>query len=168
MHDPPDEPSPRLASWRWFAAARYSRSCVGASILAEHPLGAFKDWSRGEARLLLGPARTETATLLTGRETVDRTWLRALVLVDQLMTIAILLAAGAGLPASTPGRAALWLLVCAASYLVVVSGGHEAYSRFRVPVTPRLVVLGAAAVMAWRRPSARGRRHPQSRRGRSH
>jgi hypothetical protein len=137
-------------------AARVSRAelRVGVSILAEHPLGAFKDWSKGEARLLLGPARTETATLLTGRETVDRGWLRALVIVDQLITIAILLAAGAGLLLLLLRRldpAALWLLVCAAAYLVVVSGGHEAYSRFRVPVTPLLVVLGAAAVSRYRR-----------------
>jgi 4-amino-4-deoxy-L-arabinose transferase-like glycosyltransferase len=136
-------------------AARVSRAelSVGASILAEHPLGAFKDWLKGEAKLLLGPARSETATLLTGRETVDQTWLRALVLVDQLTTIAILLAAGAGMIMLLFGRikvSELWLLVSTVAYLVIISGGHEAYSRFRVPITPLLVVLGATAVMSWR------------------
>src|SRR5262249_22004726 len=42
---------------------------VGLSILAEHPVGALKSWLRGEAKLLLGPARSETATLLTGDAT---------------------------------------------------------------------------------------------------
>ena len=53
-------------------AARVSRAelRVGLTILREHPVGALRDWAKGEARLLLGPARTETAVLLTGRESV--------------------------------------------------------------------------------------------------
>jgi hypothetical protein len=136
-------------------AAQVSRAelSVGASIVAEHPLGAFKDWLKGEAKLLLGPARSETATLLTGRETADRTWLRALILVDQLLTIAILLAGVAAVIMLLGRRikiGELWLLVSSVAYLVVISGGHEAYSRFRVPVTPLVAVVGATAVMSWR------------------
>ena len=145
-------------------AARVSRAelRVGAAILLEHPLGAFKDWVKGEARLLLGPARSETATLLTGRDTARRAWLRGLILVDQLITIAILLAAGAAIVMLVLRRSELtdlWLLAGSAAYLVVISGGHEAYSRFRVPVTPLLVVLGAAAAAQYaprRRNTANG------------
>ncbi len=46
---------------------------------------------------------------------------------------------------------ALWLLAATVAYLVVISGGPEAYSRFRVPVTPLLGVLAAAGLAAWRR-----------------
>jgi dolichyl-phosphate-mannose-protein mannosyltransferase len=135
-------------------AAKVSRAelSVGLAILAEHPIGAFKDWLRGEAKLLLGPARSETSTLLTGRETADQTWLRALVLIDAILTIAILLSAAAGAAALLTGRIripALWFLFSTAAYLIIISGGHEAYSRFRVPITPFFVVLGAAALMSW-------------------
>jgi hypothetical protein len=132
-------------------AARVSRAemSVGLSILAEHPVGAFKSWLRGETRLLIGPARSETATLLTGDPTVRRTWLRLLVLLEQLVTIGIVLTAAIGAVGVLAGRlrsAGLWFVLVAAAYLIVISGGPEAYSRFRVPVTPLLAVLAAAAL----------------------
>jgi 4-amino-4-deoxy-L-arabinose transferase-like glycosyltransferase len=132
-------------------AARVSRAelGVGLAILADHPVGALKSWARGEAKLLLGPGRQETALLLTGSQSVRGPWLHGLVLVGQLITIVIVLGGALGILGLVTGRIRipeLWLLAAAALYLVVVSGGPEAYSRFRVPVTPLLVVLGAAAL----------------------
>jgi hypothetical protein len=122
---------------------------VGLAIIADHPVGALKSWARGEAKLLLGPGKQETALLLTGNQSVRGPALHGLVLVAQLITIVIVLAGALGLLGLVTGRIRipeLWLLAAAAVYLVVVSGGPEAYSRFRVPVTPLLVVLGAAAL----------------------
>jgi hypothetical protein len=50
-------------------------------------------------------------------------------------------------------RRASLILAVVAIYLVAVSGGPEAYSRFRVPVAPLFAVL-AAAILAWRRTSS--------------
>ena len=127
---------------------------VGLAILSEHLAGAVKSWARGEAKLLLGPGKAETATLLTGDVSVHATWLRVLILVDYVITIAIVAAGLIGIVLLMFGRLAraLWLPAAAVLYLVVVSGGPEAYSRFRVPITPLLAVLGAAAFARWRRP----------------
>ena len=137
-------------------AARVSRAevRVGLAIVAEHPVGAFKDWLKGEVKLLFGPARSETATLLTGRDVARGLWLRSLILVEELVTLVILLGATAGLALSLLRRIRipeLWILISAAVYLVVVSGGHEAYSRFRVPVAPVLAVLVASTCAYLRR-----------------
>jgi 4-amino-4-deoxy-L-arabinose transferase-like glycosyltransferase len=136
-------------------AAQISRAQlrVGLDILAAHPVEAAKSWGRGELRLLLGPARMETAILLTGQPVARRPWLHVLVIVSALITVLTLLAASGSLIGLLVGRIAvreLWILVAAAVYLVAVSGGPEAYSRFRVPVVPLLVVL-AAAGFRWRR-----------------
>lgn len=136
-------------------AAEISRAQlrVGLDVLAEHPVGAVKSWVRGELRLLFGPARAETATLLTGRMAVEGTWLRALVGVNALITILILVAAAVclvGLLIGRIGLPELWIPAIVAIYLVAVSGGPEAYSRFRVPVAPLFAVL-AAALLRWRR-----------------
>jgi 4-amino-4-deoxy-L-arabinose transferase-like glycosyltransferase len=121
---------------------------LGLYILFQHPVGAAKSWARGEAKLLVGPAKAETATLLTGRRHVHSSWLRAVVALAAAVTIGILVlaAAGVGLNRSLD----IWLLVAAAGYLIVISGGPEAYSRFRVPVTPVLAILAAAGVRAVR------------------
>jgi hypothetical protein len=134
-------------------AARISRAelGVGLSILAQHPVGALKSWARGEAKLLVGPARTETAVLLTGSPDVRGPALNALVVVEELVTIVIVVAGGLGILGLLVGRIRrpeLWFLAATVIYLVAVSGGPEAYSRFRVPVAPLLVVLGAGALEA--------------------
>lgn len=134
-------------------AAQVSRAelRVGLSILAEHPVGALKSWARGEAKLLVGPAKTETAVLLTGRQDVRGPALNALVVVEELVTIVIVVAGGVGILGLVVGRVRrpeLWPLAATVIYLVAVSGGPEAYSRFRVPVAPLLVVLGAGALEA--------------------
>jgi 4-amino-4-deoxy-L-arabinose transferase-like glycosyltransferase len=134
-------------------AAQISRAelSVGISILAGHPIGALKSWARGEVKLLLGPAKSETAVLLTGSKDARGPALHVLVVAEQLVTIAIVVAGGLGILGLLIGRIRrpeLWFLAATAVYLVVVSAGPEAYSRFRVPVTPLLVVLGAAALEA--------------------
>lgn len=134
-------------------AARVSRAelGIGLAILAGHPVGALKSWARGEARLLFGPSRQETAVLLTGNASVRGPALHALVVVEQVVTLVIVVAGALGVLGLLTGRIRtpeLWLLAATAVYLVVVSGGPEAYSRFRVPVTPLLVVLGAALAEA--------------------
>ena len=139
-------------------AAQISRAQlrVGLDILADHPVEAAKSWARGEVRLLLGPARMETATLLTGQPLARPQWLHALLLADGLITVLSLLAATASLIGLLTRRIAipeLWILAVVAIYLVAVSGGPEAYSRFRVPVAPLFAVL-AAAILTWRRTSS--------------
>lgn len=134
-------------------AAEVSRAqmSLGLKVLAEQPVGAAKSWASGEFRLLGGPAKTETAMLLTGRQTVSGAPLRALVLVDQLLALLLVLAAGAGMLLVLARRVqhgSLWPLIATVVYLVVISGGPEAYSRFRVPVTPCLAILAAAALAA--------------------
>jgi hypothetical protein len=131
-------------------AARISRAqlSLGTHIQLRHPAGAAKSWARGEARLLVGPAKTETATLLTGREQVREAWLHALVGLAAALTIAVLVLAVAGVASAR--SLGLWILIGAAAYLIVISGGREAYSRFRVPVTPVLTILAASGVRAIR------------------
>lgn len=127
---------------------------LGIEILAEHPVGAVESWAKGEARLLGGPAKTETATLLTGRARVTGAPLLGLVALSQLVTILLVVAGGAGIVGLLVRRLeprALWISAVTVLYLVVISGGPEAYSRFRVPVTPCLAVLGVAAVAFRRR-----------------
>jgi 4-amino-4-deoxy-L-arabinose transferase-like glycosyltransferase len=124
-------------------AAQISKTqlSLGVHILLQHPTGAFKSWARGEGKLLVGPAKTETATLLTGREQVRGAWLHALIGLNAAITIAVLALAVAGV--ATARSFELWILIAAAAYLIVISGGPEAYSRFRVPVTPVLAILAA-------------------------
>jgi 4-amino-4-deoxy-L-arabinose transferase-like glycosyltransferase len=131
-------------------AAKISRAqlSLGVHILLRHPAGAFKSWVRGEAKLLVGPAKTETATLLTGREQVRGAWLHALIGLDAAITIAVLVLAVAGVASAR--SLGLWILIGAAANLIVISGGPEAYSRFRVPVTPVLAVLAASGMRAIR------------------
>jgi 4-amino-4-deoxy-L-arabinose transferase-like glycosyltransferase len=131
-------------------SARISKAqlSLGVHILLHHPTGAFKSWARGEAKLLLGPAKAETATLLTGRQQVRATSLRALIGIDAAITIAVLVLAVIGVTAAR--TLDLWLLIGAAVYLIVISGGPEAYSRFRVPAAPLLAILAAAGVRAVR------------------
>jgi 4-amino-4-deoxy-L-arabinose transferase-like glycosyltransferase len=119
---------------------------LGVRILLRHPAGALESWARGEAKLLVGPAKAETATLLTGRQEVRATWLRALIGVDAAITIAVLVLAVVGVAFAR--SLDLWLLIGAATYLIVISGGPEAYSRFRVPITPLLAILAAAGLRA--------------------
>jgi hypothetical protein len=41
------------------------------------------------------------------------------------------------------------LLALTAMYIIVVSSGPEAYSRFRAPIMPLLCILAAEGFMAW-------------------
>ena len=60
---------------------------LGLRILRAHPVDAAKSWARGIGKLLVGPARSETSILLTGKQSSHASWFRALVLVDALITI---------------------------------------------------------------------------------
>jgi hypothetical protein len=122
---------------------------VGLAILAEHPVGAFKSWLRGEGRLLAGPAKAETARLLTGDKGASRGWLRLLVLLNEAITLIIVIGGIVGIAVLVVRRinsAGLWMAAVVVAYLVIVSGGPEAYSRFRVPVVPFLAFLTAGLV----------------------
>ena len=48
-------------------------------------------------------------------------------------------------------NAAIWLVLGAAAYFLVISGGPEAYSRFRYPLMPIVCLLAAVGA-----PSVRG------------
>ena len=129
---------------------------LGLRIVRAHPVDAAKSWARGIGKLLVGPARSETSILLTGRQSSHASWFRALVFVDALVTIAIVLAATCGVVLLLFRRLDapdLWILAAISLYLIVISGGPETYSRFRVPVAPLLAVLAAAAPLGARRRS---------------
>src|SRR5205085_8918952 len=79
---------------------------LGVHILVRHPVGAFKDWAAGEARLLLGPGKSETATLLTGKEGLGPAGRRGRVGRDALVRIAPGPSGGPGGVALPRGRAA--------------------------------------------------------------
>ena len=124
---------------------------LGLRILREHPVDAAKSWARGVSKLLVGPARSETSNLLTGRLSVRAGWLRALVLVDALVTVAVVLAAACAVVLLLLRRLdvpELWIPAAISIYLIAISGGPETYSRFRVPVAPLLAVLAAATASA--------------------
>ena len=74
------------------APNRRSGSRFSLNILLE-PSRTGREGRRG---LLLGPARSETATLLTGDAVANPTWLRLLVFLDQLITGAIVIGAATG------------------------------------------------------------------------
>ncbi len=129
---------------------------VGARILLHHPKGAVKTWAKGEMRLLVGPAKAELAILLTGHKVAHASWLRALQYLAAVLTAVLVLGGAAGLLVLLAGpkrSVALWVMATIIVYLVVISGGPEAYSRFRVPITPLLAVfasLGLARLLAHR------------------
>ena len=132
-------------------AARESRAefSLGLSIDRMHPVGAFKDWVKGEVRLLVGPARSETDSLLSGHASSGSIWLRAVVVLEEAMTLVLVVLAVVCVLLLVAGRLVireLWMLVAVAAYLVVASGGFAAYSRFRVPIDPIFAVLAASAV----------------------
>jgi 4-amino-4-deoxy-L-arabinose transferase-like glycosyltransferase len=131
------------------AAVSRAELRVGLTILAHHPVGAFKDWSQGEARLLFGGSRSETTMLLTGTTERSQTWVRVLAAAEVFVAVATVAAAAAGaalwlLRGRRPRE--LWLVLLAGLYLIVISGGHESYSRFRVPVEPLVALFAAIAV----------------------
>lgn len=129
---------------------------LGLGIVAHHPIGAAKSWFKGAVRILFGPGKGDLTTLLTGRAKSQSLPMRGLLIVEEIITAVVVLAALIGAIAVLRGRTGreLYIPLAIVVYLVVVSAGPEAYSRFRVGLEPFIVMLAAIGVFSWR-PGAR-------------
>lgn len=124
---------------------RLERSIAVRELLA-HPLGAMTVTGKGVATQLLGPGRDPVSSRLAvpADHPVVRTF--SYVTISLLVIVYLLAFVGA---ASGPFRGrvrALWLPVLLAGYLVAISAGGEAYSRFRVPAMPFLALPAGYAI----------------------
>lgn len=117
----------------------------GTAILTSDPSAVALDWVAAAARTVFGRETSEWAALF-GFETFSRPWdiVRVLLTVVWLPLLAVgvigMLRVRWDIPLVLPG-----LLVC--TYLLVLSAGPEAYSRFRVPCLPFFSVFAAAGVI---------------------
>jgi hypothetical protein len=120
------------------------RDCRRAAreILMASPGIAAKQFVAGWFKVLLGPGARSLDVSLRAPATPARWWPTAYA------GALVLLAAAAGFGAVRLGRAA-WLLPMLVVYFLLLSGGGGGNSRFRVPITPMLATLAAAA---WRKP----------------
>jgi len=105
--------------------------------LRSSPLVLARQTVIGWGMLLIGPGAHALDYSLGQSKPASKFWSALYSLV--LLTIIVL----AGVGARRLGREAI-LLVCLIGYFVILAGGPEANSRFRVPVTPLLAVLAVA------------------------
>lgn len=135
-------------------AARVSRTemSLGLGIVADHPVGAAKSWVKGAGRILFGPGKGDSSRLLTGRPHSQSTAVRGALALAEIITAIVVLAALIGTVAVLRGRTPreVYILLAIVVYLVVISAGPEAYSRFRVGLEPFIVVLAAIGVFSLR------------------
>ena len=133
---------------------------VGLRLVRQHPYLALKSQSRGAMQMLLGPGRESLAHHLRG---VTARWpvsarLQTLLLFSAVLVLGCCYVSGAlalwtlWRPQAPPdwwAHGLLWLVIL---YLVGLSAGPEAYSRFRVPVMPLLAVYAGAGgyQICWR------------------
>jgi hypothetical protein len=149
-------------------AAQVSRAemSLGLGIVAHHPIGAAKSWVNGAGRILVGPGKGDFSRLLTGRAHPNAPAVRGLLVVAEIITAAVVLAAVLGTITVLRGRTPreVYIPLAIVVYLVAISAGPEAYSRFRVGLEPFIVVLAAIGVFSLspRRFSLSPRRSPAS------
>ncbi len=136
------------------------RRALGLEVLSEHPVGAVRMAARGLVRMLVGPGGDSMSSV-----TQD---LPAGALVEGGLTglgffsaaSMVVAAAVGGLVLARRGDTlALVVIFVPIAYLLVVSAGPDAYSRFRVPLIPLLAILAASAVAEWPGRQARAPAH---------
>jgi 4-amino-4-deoxy-L-arabinose transferase-like glycosyltransferase len=128
-------------------------SSLAVETLLRYPMGTAKTWLKGAARMLLGPGRIELLRLIG---VGGGAW--AVVLVGfEFLVLAAILAGGAwGIRVLARERRwwELTVVLVLVLYFLIVSSGAQAYSRFRVPISPFLALLagwGYASMVPKRR-----------------
>jgi len=116
---------------------------TGTQLILEHPVPALADWAAGMGRLLLGPGESTLARFLA-LDALPR-W-ATLGLAGWAIGTLGLAALGTVLVLRSPDRWSWSVVLVTLAYVVVVSGGPEAYARFRTPLVPLLALLIAAAL----------------------
>jgi len=118
---------------------------LALSTFAEHPLGTVKMTLRGFSLMVTGTGLSALSNLVAGPDlgTIPKPW----VFVLQTVATAVILIAclsvarGAVRLAAEGNHAALMLTLGVIAYLVLLSAGPEAGSRFRLPAMPFLAIL---------------------------
>ena len=131
-----------------------SDEALALRLLLQHPYGALMSTMRGMGRLLVGPGTTSFTEVTTGGRAngfVVR-WLLAgyLAIMYLGVTIGVVGLVGRRL------REPLVVVGVVLVYLVLISSGPEAYSRFRAPVMPLFAVLAGIGL------ANRSRREPRT------
>ena len=146
---------------------------VALDIFRRYPAQTVTMELKGAARIFIDPGYSATCTLLDrnststecfqgqatmdepgavgkalGRFTLMNRLQQAILVWSVLLSAVIYLGAALGLVSMMRGRKQLpaLLLAVVVGYLVLVSAGAEAYSRFRIPMVPFLSVLAAVGI----------------------
>lgn len=127
-----------------FASRLAKYKSLAHATLSSEPLAVARQTSRGCVRVLFGPG-TRSLDAMLRQPDLPASWWSPLY-----SGILVLIAAGSLLGAWKLGRNGVMLGVLAL-YFVVLAGGPEGNSRFRVPVTPLLAVLSVAGVNSLRK-----------------
>jgi hypothetical protein len=128
---------------------------MGVRILLEHPGATAKTTLRAVAAMAAGPGRVPLGRLLLGRDSAP--WWMTAPAVAWLALLYAGAAAGLWLAWRQGSLRLLAPLLLTLGYLLLVSTGAEAYSRFRVPMAPLLAMLagpGWAGLALLRRPKS--------------
>ena len=119
-------------------------------ILASRPGRVITMTITGAARLLFGPGYKSLSRLLHGKPSYSAPPATGTLvqLLQAGLLIVLYLLACTGAWVAFRERQIKWLLtsVCICFYLVVVSSGPEAYSRFRVPLMPFVCCLAGPGI----------------------
>ncbi len=127
---------------------------IAAHILFSAPVLAAKQAIVGWGKVLFGPGARSIDSMLREPGNPSRWW--------PLYALALVVAVALGfIGAIKLGREAA-LLWAVAVYFVVLAGGPEGNSRFRVPITPMLAVLAVACAVSVCSREASSRQTPKS------
>jgi hypothetical protein len=114
---------------------------VGAlRLLAQHPYGAAMSVVHGSGRLLFGPGTAVLNQLLFGRSSRLEPVVTS-VLAAYLVLLYVGLMAGMAVLLAQGRTDLLVLFGSIAVYIVLISSGPQAYSRFRAPLMPLFAVV---------------------------
>lgn len=119
---------------------------LGARELLAHPVGTLQMSVKGAGRLLVGPVRYQISRRL--QVDIHDPGVRLFAHMTTALAGLFTLLALAGFVQGRKDRVsgAIWFAALLAGYLIAISAGGEAYSRFRVPAVPFLALLGGYAV----------------------
>ena len=132
----------RVARGHERTAIYHTMRARATDIIAHDPVAIFLDATAGAARMLFGRDTSEWAALLA-IEPLTMPW-QILRLALTVVWIAMVALAVIGLVRERWTLHGLVPAVVLSTYLIAVSAGPEAYSRFRLAVIPPIAVLSAS------------------------
>jgi hypothetical protein len=136
----------------------HTEQSLGLATLRAHPVGYALEVAQGGGRLVFGPGDAEFATATGGHATAVMDAYGVVYLVGLYGLAAV--GMWSAWRSRTLRNAVLPILVIA--YMILVSSGLEAYSRFRVPIMPYFALLAGVGVTAVGRGGYHGVRHRPS------